>query len=106
MRKVIMAAVVGAALATSPVMAQQQSGLVNVAVGDITVRDVLRDILNDNTVQVGALVQAPVGIAANVCNVSAAVLAQQAADAAPCQATAESATRGELTQLARRMQRQ
>jgi hypothetical protein len=28
----------------------------------------------------------PIGVAANVCNVSAAVLAKQAADAAPCDA--------------------
>ncbi len=41
----------------------------------------------------------PVGIAANVCNISAAVLARQAADAAPC--TAQSGSRA-LAQAIRR----
>ena len=45
-----------------------QDGLVNLAI-------------EDNVVQV------PIGIAANVCDVSANVLARQADDAAPCEAT-------------------
>lgn len=61
-------------------------GLVNVSLGDV----VLQQIANDLNVEVSDLadlngaIQVPVGVAANVCNVSAAVLAQQAADADPC----------------------
>lgn len=54
-----------AALAVAPAaFAQQQSGLVNVAV---------EDVANDNTV----VVQVPVGIAAQVCDIDANVLARQ-----------------------------
>lgn len=93
MRKTI----IGAALAltmAAPAAAQVQvpSGLVNVTVGNVVLDDILNDneievltrndILNDNQIQV----QVPIGIAANVCNISAAVLAKQAAGAAPCDA--------------------
>lgn len=54
-----------------------QSGLVNVNVSGLAV-------------QLPVNVQVPVGIAANVCNVNAAVLAQQAAGAAPCRAQSTS----------------
>jgi hypothetical protein len=79
------AALAAAALLTPA--AAQQSGLVNVDVSNIRVE--LTEILSRNNVnvQIPAVVQVPIGIAANVCNVSAAVLAQQAADAAPCEAT-------------------
>ena len=79
MKKLIMAVALTAAV---PAMAQVQvpSGLVNVTVGNVILQNILSDneiqalnnnnVLNDNTLQV----QVPVGIAANVCNVSVAVL--------------------------------
>ena len=106
MRK-FLAIAAGAALFSAPAMAQQQGGLVNVNVSDITVD--LNRIISDNNitaqVPVNAIVAVPVGIAANVCNVSAAVLARQAADAAPCDATNETATDNEIASLARVLQR-
>lgn len=95
-------------LLSAPTLAQTQNGLVNVNVSDVSV--VLNDIIADNNINaqipVNAIVQVPVGIAANVCNISAAVLARQAADAAPCNATNQTASRSELTQVARVLQRQ
>ena len=96
MRKIMMAAALalGTASIATPATAQVQlpAGLVNVTVGNVILQDILTDveitalndldILNNNQIQV----QVPIGIAANVCNVSAAVLAQQAAGAAPCDA--------------------
>ncbi len=90
----------GTATMVAPASAQVnvpvQGGLVNVAVGDVILQDILTDIeitalndldiLNDNQI----IVQVPIGIAANVCNVSAAVLARQAADAAQCDASSGS----------------
>jgi hypothetical protein len=107
MRKLLVLAA-GAAMMSAPAVAQQQSGLVNVNVSDIEVE--LERIISDNNISaqipVNAIVSVPVGIAANVCNVSAAVLAQQAADAAPCNATSETASQNEIASLARALQRQ
>ncbi len=63
-----------------PSQAQQQEGLVNVNVSDVELGVI-------------ANVQAPVGIAANVCGVAANVLAQDVGGTgeAACEATAESA---------------
>ena len=100
MRKLMIGAAVALAMAV-PAAAQVQvpSGLVNVTVGNVVLENILTDVeikalndldlLNNNAV----LVQVPVGIAANVCNVSAAVLAKQAADAAPC--TADNSTKSQ-----------
>jgi hypothetical protein len=61
-----------AGVLASPASAQTtQEGLVNVAVEDV-------------------IVQVPVAVAANVCDVNVAVLAEVADDAAACEATAES----------------
>lgn len=88
--------------------AAQQNGLVNVNVSNIRVD--LEDVIADNNIgvqiPVNAIVAVPIGIAANVCNVSAAVLAKQAAGAAPCNATNETASRAEMNTLARSLQRQ
>ena len=68
------------ALAPSPALAasNHQSGLVNVNLQDVTV-------------QAPISVAVPVGVAANVCDVNAAVLAQQAATGpASCTATSNS----------------
>ena len=107
MRK-FLAIAAGAALISGPAFAQAQGGLVNVNVSDIDVE--LTRIISDNniaaTIPVNAIVSVPVGIAANVCNVSAAVLARQAAGAAPCDATNETASENEIASLARVLQRQ
>jgi hypothetical protein len=56
--------------ATTPAIAQQdQAGLVNVAIGDISTGDILSDI----TVNVGV----GLNVAANVCGVNVGVLARQ-----------------------------
>lgn len=101
-------AAIAALTAIAAPAAAQQNGLVNVNVSDIRVD--LEDVIADNNIGVqipiNAIVQVPIGIAANVCNISAAVLAKQAADAAPCNATSETATRAEMNTLARSLQRQ
>ena len=109
-KRIFAASVVAASLGmlSVPAASQVQNGLVNVNVSDVSVE--LEDIISDNNINVqvpvSAVVQVPIGIAAHVCNVSAAVLAKQAADAAPCNATSETASRAELTTLARSLQRQ
>lgn len=64
---------IGMSAAAIPAAAQQ-NGLVNVDVSNVLNNldlDLLNNSLNNNTVQV------PIGVAANVCNVSANVIAQQ-----------------------------
>ena len=82
MRKMMLAAAL-AAVAT-PVLAQVNTsgGLVNVSVQNV---DILKNFLNND--QIAALnnlgpitVQVPVGVAANVCGVSAAVLGKSTAN--------------------------
>jgi hypothetical protein len=90
MRNLLLAAV---ALAATPALAQVNTGsgngLVAVNVQDVSI---LNNFLNNdqisalNNLGVPITVQVPIGVAANVCNVSAAVLAKQAAGAAPCDA--------------------
>lgn len=90
MRKLLLAAV---ALAATPALAQVNTGsgngLVAVNVQDVSI---LNNFLNNdqisalNNLGVPITVQVPIGVAANVCNVSAAVLAKQTAGAAPCDA--------------------
>ena len=90
MRKMMIAAAAVAAAAT-PALAQVNtgSGLVAVNVQNV---DILKNFLNNDqisaldNVSVPVTVNVPIGVAANVCNISAAVLAKQAADAAPCDA--------------------
>jgi hypothetical protein len=75
---------------------------VNVNVSDISV-DLERVISENNLnvqVPVAAVVQVPVGIAANVCNVSAAVLARQAADGRAMRPTKRPRTRRSPPSLA------
>lgn len=75
MRKIMIAAALMAAGA--PALAQTQNGLVNVNLSSIQVQ--LQDILSHNNVNVTvpASIALPVGIAAQVCGVNAAVLAKQ-----------------------------
>ena len=84
MRKMMMAGALalGTASLAIPATAQVQvpSGLVNVTVGNVVLENILTDVeinalndldvLNNNQIQV----QVPIGIAANVCGVSAAVI--------------------------------
>ena len=84
MRNLILAGVLalGTASLTMPAAAQVQvpAGLVNVTVGNVILEDILTDIeitalndldiLNNNQIQV----QVPIGVAANVCGISAAVI--------------------------------
>jgi hypothetical protein len=68
---------------------QTQGGLVNVAIGDVSI---LNNFLNDtqiaalNNLNVPITVQVPIGVAANVCNVSAAVLGGTGPQAGKCEA--------------------
>lgn len=96
MRKMMMAAALAAATAAVPAIAQPNldvsQGLVNVTVQDVSI---LNNFLNDsqiaalNNLNVPVTVQVPIGVAANVCGVSAAVLAK-ATSAAACDATSGS----------------
>ena len=90
MRKLMIVAA-AMAVAATPAMAQVNagSGLVAVNIQDVSI---LNNFLNNdqisalNNLSVPVTVQVPIGVAANVCNISAAVLAKQAAGAAPCDA--------------------
>jgi hypothetical protein len=93
MRK-IMFAVAAAAVAAAPALAQVNTGsgngLVAVNIQDVSI---LNGFLNNdqisalNNLGVPVTVNVPIGVAANVCNVSAAVLAgQRGTGAAPCDA--------------------
>jgi hypothetical protein len=80
-------------MATTPGLAQvytgSGNGLVAVNIQDVSI---LNGFLNNdqisalNNLGVPVTVNVPIGVAANVCNISAAVLAKQAAGAAPCDA--------------------
>jgi hypothetical protein len=75
-----------------PAMAQTQQGLVNVTVTDVSI---LNNFLNDtqiaalNNVSVPLTVQVPIGVAANVCGTSVAVLGAAGSGGA-CTATSGS----------------
>lgn len=77
------------AAAAAPAVAQTQNGLVTVNVTDVSV---LNNFLNDtqiaalNNLNVPITVQVPVGVAANVCNVSAAVLGRTGPTGGSCEA--------------------
>ena len=100
------AVAVGLALTTVPATAQQ-SGLVNVTVSNVDILrnslnkndvDVLNNLINDNQIAilngtqlaVPVVLQVPIGIAANVCGTTVAVLA---AAASPAACNAENSSR-------------
>ncbi len=83
-------------LLSGPALAQQ-SGLVNVNVSNVA-NNIAKNI-NVDVSQIPVTVQAPIGIAANVCGVNANVLAQQGAGLASCTATTTSTA---LNQIVRR----
>jgi hypothetical protein len=87
-------ALFAAASASTTAFAQpEQNGLVNVTITDVTILD---DFLNDdqiailNGLSIPISVQAPIGIAATVCGVSAAILGQSTTDPVTCDATSGS----------------
>jgi len=97
MRNLIVAAA-ALALGTAPAVAQNvdlSGGLVDVTIQDVSI---LNNFLNDsqiaalNNLNVPVTVQVPVGVAANVCNVNANVLAQQK-KAGDAECAAESGSR-------------
>jgi len=101
MRKMMIAAAAFAA-AASPAIAQNNDsgGLVNVNIQDVTI---LEGFLNDaqiallNNLNVPITVQAPIGVAANVCGVDANVLASQRnSGGAECDATSGSQALAQL----------
>jgi hypothetical protein len=92
MRKIVLAA--AAFAAATPALAQVNTGsgngLVAVNIQDVSI---LNNFLNNdqiaalNDLAVPVTVNVPIGVAANVCNISAAVLAnQRGTGAAPCDA--------------------
>lgn len=104
MRKLMIAAAL--AVGATPAVAQNvdlSGGLVDVTIQDVSI---LNDFLNNaqiqalNEIAVPVNVQVPVGVAANVCNVNANVLAQQkkTGDAA---CTAENGSRALAQQVVR-----
>lgn len=74
----IAAAALAAGMAAGPALAQQQGGLVNVNVSDNTILEEIAAAINVDVSQIAVPIQAPIGVAANVCDIDAAVLAQQA----------------------------
>ncbi len=77
-----------AAVAVGPVLAQP-SGLVNVSLNNVA--NNIAQNLSVDVSQIPVSVQAPIGVAANVCGIDANVLAQQAqGGAANCAATTTS----------------
>jgi hypothetical protein len=83
--------------AASFAAAAQQSGLVNVHI-----QDVAQDIANNLKVNISDIpvtVQAPIGVAANVCGVNANVLAQQKpGGTAECKATSTNTALNQIVQ--------
>ncbi len=90
MRKVMMAAAFALATASTaiPASAQQTGGgLITVQIDDVDILrnslnnndvDVLNRLLNNNQIAVPVNVQVPIGIAANVCNTTVAILSAAA----------------------------
>ena len=93
MRKMLLAA--AALTAATPAIAQvgNSQGLVAVNITDVTILD---DFLNDtqiaalNEIGVPITVQAPISVAANVCDTTVALLAAQRKADSPATCTAES----------------
>ena len=78
MRTLMMAAA-GLTLVTTPALAQQQNGLVNIDLSGLSVLDkaeIAKDI-NVDVSQIPVTLQVPVSVAAAICNVDVAALAQQ-----------------------------
>jgi hypothetical protein len=113
MRNFAIAAALGAAALAIPAAAQTvtfSGGLVNipVTVSDVSVLD-QSNFLNDNQIQAlnnlvtagNVNVQVPIGIAAQVCGVTANVLAAQRAGGAPVDCTNRTMSQAFANQIAR-----
>ena len=96
------AAAASLALAAAPVAAQNQDGLINVNITDVNILrdslnkndvDVLNNLLTNAQVSVPVVVQVPIGIAANVCGTTVAVLSAAGSGGA-CTATTASRALG------------
>ncbi len=92
-RTLLATALLPALLATAHA---QQSGLVNVDISNVA-NNIAQNI-NVDVSQIPVTVQAPIGIAANVCGVNANVLARQGTGAAQCTATSTSTALNQLVQ--------
>jgi hypothetical protein len=91
-------AIVAGGLLLGAVAVAQQSGLVNVNLSNIRA-DIAKDI-NVDVSQIPVTVQAPIAVAANVCNVAANVLTQQIAQGgdAKCDATSTNSALNQIVQ--------
>ena len=95
MRKMMISAALAAAVAATPAIGQvgNSQGLVAVTIQDVTILD---DFLNDtqiaalNNLGVPITVQAPISVAANVCDTTVAVLSGQRKANSPATCDAES----------------
>jgi hypothetical protein len=102
-KSLLTAAAIGSmAIAAVPAAAQNQDGLVNVNITDVNILrdslnkndvDVLNNLLTNAQVAVPVVVQVPVGIAANVCGTTVAVLSAAGSGGA-CTATTASRALG------------
>ena len=111
MRKIMMAAALAGSLAFSAPATAQQAGLINVDIGPILsnnrTRDVLSNILNKNNIDiadVAANVSVPIGLAANICGTTVAVLSA-AGSSGECDAKTD-ISQGHMRALANSIQRQ
>ena len=107
MRKLLMSAILGAsAVAMSAPATAQQSGLVNVDVRNVLNNLTIKEVVSRNNIPVNVLngvaanVQVPIGLAANVCGTTVAVLSAAGAGAGPCTASADNMTDGQARALA------
>lgn len=97
MHRMFLAAPLALGLFAAPALAEQ-AGLVNVSLGDVVVQDIAND-LNVNVSQIPVTVQAPIGVAATVCDVNANVLAEQRkAGDATCTAKSNSTALAQIVQ--------
>ena len=110
-KRILMATAIAGSLAFSAPATAQQSGLINVDIGPILsnnrTRDVLSNILNKNNIDVATVaanVNVPIGLAANICGTTVALLSAAASGGA-CTATTD-VTTGQLTALAQTIKRQ
>ena len=107
MRKFFLTAALGAsAIAMSAPAAAQQSGLVNVDVTNVLNNLTIKEVVSRNNIPVNVLngvaanVQVPIGLAANVCGTTVALLSAAGTAAGPCEAKAENMTDGQARALA------
>ena|SRR5687768_5357384 len=96
--KMAFAAIISAVvLSMAPTAFAQQSGLVNVDISNVA-NNIAKNI-NVDVSQIPVTVQAPIGVAANVCNVAANVLGQQAGSGGgSCTAQTTSTALNEIVQ--------